>query len=65
MLLKVVASFVVVSICCGFQRDERFKSNENETIVNIFTQTMKISHYKVPQVDNLGEKWRNCCEEKH
>ena len=64
MLFKVVTSLAIVSICCGFERDEKFINNENETIVRIFTRTMRISDYKVPDVDNLGEKLHKICEEK-
>lgn len=64
MLLRVVAYLAIANICCGFERDEKFINNENETIVSIFTRSMRISDYKVPDVDNLGEKLCKICEEK-
>jgi hypothetical protein len=56
MLIKVIATLAVANICCGFERDEKYNSNDSETTLDIFLRTMKISDYKVPEVDNLGDK---------
>jgi hypothetical protein len=57
MLIKTLATLAIAAgICCGFERDENYYRNENETIVDVFLRTMKITDYKVPAVDNLGDK---------
>lgn len=60
-MLKFLATFAIVTVCCGVERDKYFINNENKTAVENFTQTMKILDYKV---DNRGEKLSNDCEEK-
>lgn len=56
-MLKILAVVAIATVCRGFERDEKFVNNENETIASVFMRTMKISDFKVPNVDNLGE---NC-----
>lgn len=55
MLTKALAILATLAnICSGFERDENYYNNENETIVDIFARTMDLSDYKVPAVDHLG-----------
>lgn len=53
-LIKAIVTLALVSVTVGFERDENYFHNENETIVELFFKTMDISDYKVPQVDSLG-----------
>lgn len=55
MLTKALAILAALAnIGSGFERDENYYNNENETIVDIFARTMDLSDYKVPAVDHLG-----------
>lgn len=54
MLVRVVVIIALVSSCLGFERDENYYSDGNETIVNLLLKTMELSDYKMPPVDNLG-----------
>lgn len=55
MLVKSLAILATLAnIGAGFERDENYYNNENETIVEIFARTMDLSDYKVPAVDHLG-----------
>jgi hypothetical protein len=56
-MLKIFTALAIVAVCRGFERDEKFVNNENETIASVFMRTMRISDFKQPNVDNLGE----CC----
>lgn len=55
MLMKALAILAALAtIGHGFERDENYYNNENETIADIFARTMDLSDYKVPAVDHLG-----------
>lgn len=45
-----------MNICCGFEQNKTHSNNKNETVMDIFLRTMEITDYKVPDVDNLGDK---------
>lgn len=54
MLIEIIAIVAIVARCSGYERDENYYINENDTIVNIFVKTMDLSDYKVPAVDSIG-----------
>lgn len=54
MLIKSAVFLAILSACLGFERDENYYINENDTIVNLFLKTMDLSDYKIPPADNLG-----------
>lgn len=54
MLLKLSVFLAIFSACKGFEGDENYYINENDTIVNLFLKTMELSDYKIPPADNLG-----------
>lgn len=55
VIMKAVAMFAFISICSGFERDDKYHNNENETLVDTFVRTMELSDFKVPPVDHAGQ----------
>lgn len=55
MLMKVVVTLVVlVTCCCAYEKDENYLDNEDESIVELLMRDMKLSDYKVPEIDSEG-----------
>lgn len=54
-MIKLFVIVLILNFCFALERNENYNTNENETIVDTFLRTMRISDYKVPDVDNLGD----------
>jgi hypothetical protein len=54
MIIKTLTTLALVVSCLGFEREESFRNYENDTIVDLFLRSMKLSDYLRPSVDRLG-----------
>jgi hypothetical protein len=53
MLIKTVTLVtLVVNVCIAYEKDENWHSDENESLISLFTRKTTLFDYKVPDLDH-------------
>jgi hypothetical protein len=54
IIVSSIAIFAIAKCCWGYDRDENYQNNENDTILDILLRKMELSDYIKPEIDQLG-----------